>query len=311
MTGALPLTSTAAREHAALLLRGQGIALAHRSHQYQAVHAVLEQRLLHLLRGRQIDFQRGVELRGRGRKHAGPRARTGCRHGGFHIGVACRIVDRIRCGHEQQDTIAVIGAGVIGAAVAFALAREGRQVLLLDRAEPGVAGASFGNVGHIAAELVQPLPSPGLLFGFWRELYRFGGALDLRRARRCAWLPWIGSFAAAAFQARAEHTAFGAAGAALPPRHGRAGSGNRPAGAAEAARALRDSDSAGKAAADMRAMRDDMAQLGVKTRAGHRRAARAAAARRKCSDGAAACGSRTPRTCSILWRRSARWRRRR
>jgi glycine/D-amino acid oxidase-like deaminating enzyme len=40
-----------------------------------------------------------------------------------------------------QDTIAVIGAGVIGAAVA----RDGRRVVLLDRAEPGVAGASFGN----------------------------------------------------------------------------------------------------------------------------------------------------------------------
>jgi glycine/D-amino acid oxidase-like deaminating enzyme len=83
-----------------------------------------------------------------------------------------------------QDTIAVIGAGVIGAAVAWALAREGRRVLVLDSAEPGVAGASFGNAGHIAAELVQPLPSPGLLCGFWRDLDCFGGALDLpvRRA---------------------------------------------------------------------------------------------------------------------------------
>ena len=88
----------------------------------------------------------------------------------------------------QQDTIAVIGAGVVGAAAAFALAREGRRVLLLDRAEPGEAGASFGNAGHIAAELVQPLPSPQLLFGFYRELFRFGGALDLspRQALRMA-----------------------------------------------------------------------------------------------------------------------------
>jgi D-hydroxyproline dehydrogenase len=99
-----------------------------------------------------------------------------------------------------QDTIAVIGAGVIGAAVAFALAREGRSVLLLDRAEPGVAGASFGNMGHIAAELVQPLPSRGLLFGFWRELYGFGGALDLPARQVLRMLPWIRRFAAAAFR---------------------------------------------------------------------------------------------------------------
>jgi D-hydroxyproline dehydrogenase len=83
---------------------------------------------------------------------------------------------------REQDTIAVIGAGVIGAAVAFALAREGRRVLLLDRAEPGIVGASFGSVGHIAAELVQPLPSPALLFGFWRQLFCFDGALDLPAA---------------------------------------------------------------------------------------------------------------------------------
>jgi glycine/D-amino acid oxidase-like deaminating enzyme len=44
----------------------------------------------------------------------------------------------------------------------YALTREGRTVLLLDRAEPGMTGASFGNAGHIAAELVEPLPSWGL-----------------------------------------------------------------------------------------------------------------------------------------------------
>ena len=100
----------------------------------------------------------------------------------------------------QQDTIAVIGAGVIGAAAAFALAREGRQVLLLDRAEPGEAGASFGNAGHIAAEMVQPLPSPKLLFGFYRELFRFGGALDLSPRQALRMAPWIRRFASAAFQ---------------------------------------------------------------------------------------------------------------
>src|ERR1700722_16907858 len=106
----------------------------------------------------------------------------------------------------RQDTIAVIGAGIIGSAVALGLAREGGQVLLLDRAAPGVAGASFGNVGHIAAELVQPLPSPGLLFCFWRELIRFGGVLDLPLYEIARSLPWMGRFAVAAFQ-RTKHTA--------------------------------------------------------------------------------------------------------
>jgi D-amino-acid dehydrogenase len=101
---------------------------------------------------------------------------------------------------NDQGTIAVIGAGIVGAAVASALAREGHRVLLVDRAAPGVAGASFGNVGHIAAELVQPLPSPGLLFGFWRQLFAFDGALDLPARQIAHMLPWIARFATAAFR---------------------------------------------------------------------------------------------------------------
>ena len=108
-------------------------------------------------------------------------------------------------GVTQQDSIAVIGAGIIGTAVALALAREGHRVLLYDRAEPGLAGASYGNVSHIAAELVQPLPSPALLFGFWRELLRFGGPLDLPLRQAVRMLPWIRRFSVAAFQ-RAAHT---------------------------------------------------------------------------------------------------------
>jgi D-amino-acid dehydrogenase len=97
----------------------------------------------------------------------------------------------------RHDTVAVAGAGVIGAAVAYALSREGIPVLLLDRAEPGVAGASFGNVGHIAAELVEPLPSWSLLFGFWRELFPFGGPLDIPLHHAVKFLPWARRFAAA------------------------------------------------------------------------------------------------------------------
>ena len=106
---------------------------------------------------------------------------------------------------ERNHTVAVVGAGVIGAAVAYALAREGRAILLLDRAEPGMAGASFGNAGHIATELVQPLPSSDLLFGFWRELSVFGGALDIPLRRIPMFLPWAWRFAAAATH-RADNT---------------------------------------------------------------------------------------------------------
>jgi glycine/D-amino acid oxidase-like deaminating enzyme len=103
----------------------------------------------------------------------------------------------------QQETIAVIGAGVIGSAVACALALEGRRVLLMDRDAPGEAGASFGNAGVIATELLEPLPSPALLFGFWRLLTAFDGPLHIPISRVPAFLPWATRFAAAAFRQRA------------------------------------------------------------------------------------------------------------
>ena len=101
---------------------------------------------------------------------------------------------------QSQHPIAVIGAGVIGASLAYALARDGQRVLLIDRAAPGMAGASFGNAGHIAAELVEPLPSRALLLGFWRELTTFGGPLEIPLRRIPALLPWSARFALAAFR---------------------------------------------------------------------------------------------------------------
>ncbi len=47
---------------------------------------------------------------------------------------------------QTRCEIAVIGAGVIGLAVALRLAAEGREVVMLDPNMPG-SGASYGNAG--------------------------------------------------------------------------------------------------------------------------------------------------------------------
>jgi D-hydroxyproline dehydrogenase len=99
-----------------------------------------------------------------------------------------------------DDAIAVIGAGIIGCAIAQALAARGRPVLLLDRAGPAIAGASFGNVGHIATEQVETLPSKELLLGFWRQLFAVGGALDIPLLRVMSLSPWLARFVRAAFR---------------------------------------------------------------------------------------------------------------
>jgi glycine/D-amino acid oxidase-like deaminating enzyme len=110
-------------------------------------------------------------------------------------------------GLTATPDVAVVGAGVVGCAVAWALTKAGKRVLLIDRADPATAGASFGNVGHIATEQLQPLPSPQLLLSFWRELVAFGGALDIPLQRATVMAPWIARFARAAFQQR-RHTEY-------------------------------------------------------------------------------------------------------
>jgi glycine/D-amino acid oxidase-like deaminating enzyme len=105
----------------------------------------------------------------------------------------------------EADTIAVIGAGVIGCALAWALAREGRHVLLIDRADPGTGGASFGNAGQLGTQLVEPVPSPQLLFGFWSKLFAFGGPLSISAHGPGEFTRWASRFAVAAFRQRA-HT---------------------------------------------------------------------------------------------------------
>ena len=98
------------------------------------------------------------------------------------------------------QSIAVIGAGAIGCATAWSLAREGRSVILIDPDEPGRAGAAFGNAGHIASELVEPVPSPGLLFGFWKQLAAFDGPLSFESGFYRELPSWLVRFAAAAFR---------------------------------------------------------------------------------------------------------------
>lgn len=96
---------------------------------------------------------------------------------------------------EKRDVI-VIGAGIIGLACAFRLAREGQRVLLLDRDQPGLC-ASFGNAGHIATEQVFPLASPTVVRGAMHYLLDPQSPLRIRPAYLFSILPWLIRFAKA------------------------------------------------------------------------------------------------------------------
>ena len=98
---------------------------------------------------------------------------------------------------DRSSDVIVIGAGIIGLACAFRLAREGKSVLLLDRDQPG-RGASFGNAGHIATEQVFPLASPEVMRGALRYLLDGESPLRIRPAYLFSILPWLIRFAKAA-----------------------------------------------------------------------------------------------------------------
>ena len=91
---------------------------------------------------------------------------------------------------DRSSDVLVIGAGIIGLACAFRLAREGKNVLLLDRDQPG-RGASFGNAGHIATEQVFPLASPEVMRGALRYLLDGESPLRIRPAYLFSILPWL------------------------------------------------------------------------------------------------------------------------
>ena len=63
---------------------------------------------------------------------------------------------------KQSKTVGVIGAGIIGMAVASCLQRDGHVVFVVDPNEPG-RGASFGNAGVFGTSSVVPMSMPGVL----------------------------------------------------------------------------------------------------------------------------------------------------
>ena len=81
---------------------------------------------------------------------------------------------------DARPRVAVVGAGIIGSAIALELRKRGHAVALFDRDAPG-SGCSFGNSGAISAGSVVPLAMPGVLASL-------PGMLG--RADRPLYLPW-------------------------------------------------------------------------------------------------------------------------
>jgi D-amino-acid dehydrogenase len=100
----------------------------------------------------------------------------------------------------------VIGAGVVGLAIAHRLALEGREVLLIDPDSPGM-GASYGNAGTVADYAVQPVGTPTVLAGLPRLMFDRNSPLAIRQAALPALAPWLMRFARQCLPAAARRNA--------------------------------------------------------------------------------------------------------
>jgi len=89
-------------------------------------------------------------------------------------------------------SVAVIGAGAVGAATAFTLAREGHFVTLIEPGAPGgEQAASYGNAAWISPESVVPMAMPGV----WRKVPGWLadplGPLAIRWRHLASLAPWL------------------------------------------------------------------------------------------------------------------------
>jgi D-amino-acid dehydrogenase len=99
----------------------------------------------------------------------------------------------------SSPDVVVVGAGAIGAAAAYELARHGARVAILERSFTA-SGCSHGNAGLISPSHSEALASPASLRSGLAWIGRRDGPLHVRP--RVAVIPWLVRFAAASLPKR-------------------------------------------------------------------------------------------------------------
>jgi D-amino-acid dehydrogenase len=97
---------------------------------------------------------------------------------------------------KSAQSVVIIGAGIIGLAVAYHLRRHGMIVTVVDRAPEGDK-ASFGNAAGIAVSEIVPASVPGLMWRVPGWLLDPLGPLAVRPAHIVKLIPWLARFARA------------------------------------------------------------------------------------------------------------------
>ena len=108
--------------------------------------------------------------------------------------------------HRQGRSVAVIGAGIVGASSAVFLQNEGHKVTLWDPRGPA-GGASYGNAGIVEASSCLPIATPGILREIPSMLMDKDGPVIIRPGYFPKALPWLMRLVLATRWSKIERTA--------------------------------------------------------------------------------------------------------
>ena len=103
----------------------------------------------------------------------------------------------------RPRSVAVIGAGIVGTCSALYLQREGFDVTLIERKQPGEA-CSHGNAGNLGIASCVPYSTPGMLFKVPKLLLDPSGPLAVGPVHFFKALPWFWRFIRAGKHERVE-----------------------------------------------------------------------------------------------------------
>lgn len=95
--------------------------------------------------------------------------------------------------NSSSSDVIVIGAGVIGASVTWALAKRGYKVHLLDQGQSG-HGCSYANAGWVTPCFAMPLPMPGMFFKSLKWLLNPNSPLHIKPSLSWELMSWLLTF---------------------------------------------------------------------------------------------------------------------
>lgn len=105
-------------------------------------------------------------------------------------------------GSAKAPSVIVVGAGVVGVATAYALARRGARVTVVDREQQPGRGSSFANGAQLSYLYTDALANPGILKRVPGLLLGLEPAFRLKPSLDPAYLSWLLQFLRNATPAR-------------------------------------------------------------------------------------------------------------